>query len=217
MRKNLSVIVCVCISYFFISCNNTASNEHEITLSKKLLSTKLLNSERIKQKFGNYGIEVLSQTNVTRVSNLYSSNKGAKVTRTFAVVTYSEKIDSSHSKIHSQIINGASIGRVFKKNGWNIIKKPLYKGAIESRSEDFYHVYDLMSIQKKSLAFYMYNFHIQKDSVEHNYATITEVYHPLYINTKTLNLIYKDQQVPVKKTDTIDSILEIVYEKMQSN
>ena len=47
----------------------------------------LLNSERIAEKFGNYGIEVLEQ-NPLRVSSLYSVEHGQRVCRTFAIVMF---------------------------------------------------------------------------------------------------------------------------------
>lgn len=217
MKKGSHFFLYIFVSLFFLSCSSTATTQQEITLSKELLSSKLLNSERIKQKFGNYGIEVLSHTDVARVSNLFSSHKGAKITRTFAVVNYSEKIDSSYIKIHSQIVKGASIGRIFKKNEWKIVKKPLFKGVIKTEQGSFSLVYNLMSIRQKPLAFYMYDFYVKKDNQQYKYATITEVYHPQYINTKTLDLMYKDLQIPVKKTTEVDTVLKTVYKKMQSN
>ncbi|MDT7833377.1 hypothetical protein RQM59_13385 [Flavobacteriaceae bacterium S356] len=215
MRKITKVFLFIIVSSFLISCNTTTEQE-SITLSKKLLSTKLLNSERIKEKFGSYDIDVLSHTNKVRISNLYSFEEGTKVTRTFAVVNYPEQIDSSYAAIHSKVIKGASIGRIFKKNRWSIVKVPLYKGTIPTKLKEFSYVYDLMSIQKNALAFYMYDFHIQKDGNDYKYATITEIYHPQYINTKTLELLYKEQQIPIKKTPQVNQILNIVYAKMQS-
>ena len=46
---------------------------------------ELLNSERIAQRFGSYGIEVLESDGRVRVSNLYSNEQGGRICRTFAV------------------------------------------------------------------------------------------------------------------------------------
>src|SRR5262245_52025727 len=54
---------------------------------------ELLNSERIAAKFGSYGIEVLEQTDGTRVSNLYSGTGAEKICRTFAAVRYQPMMD----------------------------------------------------------------------------------------------------------------------------
>ncbi len=214
MRKIHNTFILLTVSVLFICCNSTTERQR-ITLPEKLLSLKLLNSERIKEKFGSYGIKVLSHTSDVRVSNLYSLKENDTITRTFAVVNYPKHIDSSYADIHIKIINGSSIGKVFKENGWSIDKAPLLKGKIDVDLSKFSYVYDLMSIQKETLAFYMYNFYIKKDGKNYKYATITEVYHPQYINAETLNLLYKDVNIPTERTSGVNQNLTIVYRKMQ--
>ena len=51
-----------------------------------MLSRALLNSERIEQRFGSYGITVLEQSDLTRVSNLYTLEEERETCRTFAIV-----------------------------------------------------------------------------------------------------------------------------------
>jgi hypothetical protein len=46
----------------------------------------LLNSERISQRFGSYGIEILDASSDYRISNLFSDEDGLAITRTFAIV-----------------------------------------------------------------------------------------------------------------------------------
>lgn len=48
----------------------------------------LLNSERIAQRYGSYGIEVLASDCGLRVSDLYSGEQTDRVTRTLAVVRF---------------------------------------------------------------------------------------------------------------------------------
>ena len=47
-----------------------------------------LNSERIRQNFGSYGVDVLSNENKRRISSLYSIDGDEKTTRTYAVVDF---------------------------------------------------------------------------------------------------------------------------------
>jgi len=47
-----------------------------------------LNSERIRQTFGSYGVDVLANDENRRVSSLYSSAGSDKTTRTYAVVDF---------------------------------------------------------------------------------------------------------------------------------
>ena len=93
-----------------------------VTLSCASSSVEL-NSERIARKYGSYGVEVIENTDNLRVSNLYSMEASRPICRTFAVVGISREIDSSFAVEHAQILEGASIGAVFKRNGWNIEKR----------------------------------------------------------------------------------------------
>jgi hypothetical protein len=46
------------------------------------ITAQILNSERIEQTFGSYGIDVIASDALLRVSNLYSRHDGEKITRT---------------------------------------------------------------------------------------------------------------------------------------
>ena len=102
----------VFLLFILLSCNN-------ITESKNTL----LNSERIEQKFGSYGIDIVQSDNQSRVSFLYSlepNNKNKKNYHTLAIVKFKETRQVSN--IHEKILNGGSIGKSFKKEGWEIDK-----------------------------------------------------------------------------------------------
>src|SRR5689334_22212205 len=86
---------------------------------------ELLNSERIAAKFGSYGIEVLEQTDGTRVSNLYSGAGDDKTCRTFAAVRYQPNLDPQLSVEHRAIVAGGSLGAVFVAAGWEVRKSHL--------------------------------------------------------------------------------------------
>jgi hypothetical protein len=149
----------------------------------------LLNSERIRQKFGSYGVEVLFSDETTRITSLYSTEGDMKVTRTFAVVMYPTDVDSALTAEHVAIISGGSIGQVFKEGGWTIEKRSIYLGQI-SPSETYNDIYRMMGgIDATELAVYVYVFNIERGGLNFEYATIAEVYHPDYLVEDDLNKI----------------------------
>ncbi|WP_159290315.1 hypothetical protein [Tenacibaculum maritimum] len=103
MKNILSLSILLFMSLLFIGC----AEKTILTTTKAYISPKL-NSERIKIKYGNYGVDVLKATSLLRVSNLYSLHKNKKITRTLAFVEYPKQINVAFLKEHSRIINGAS-------------------------------------------------------------------------------------------------------------
>ncbi len=173
-------------------------------------SVNLLNSERIAKKFGGYGIDVLHAGSQLRVSNLYD---GKKVTRTLAIVNYPERIDSAFSKEHTEIINGGSIGTVFKKHGWKIEKKNIYFGEIAAGN--YKELYKLMgNIAPSRLSIWIYVFMIRKNGKQYSYATISEIYHPDYLFLADLKCMNKDADLYLKETKPIKRDLKKIRQLM---
>jgi hypothetical protein len=175
----------------------------------------LVNSERIRLKFGSYGIEVLESGQGIRVSNLYSINEGVKTNRTFAVVAYPDIIEPEFGAEHDAILNGGSIGIVFRNNGWVVDKRHQYFGKIEvpSANSDVDAVFgDIGKIQP---VIHVYSLFVKKDNSEFRYASIAEVHHPEYLNLEDLNAIYGNSLDGVLvKNEDVDDFLEIVRTKM---
>ena len=150
----------------------------------------LLNSERIKQKYGSYGIDVLQDDGAVRISSLYSFQNGQKVTRTLAVVVYAPSIPASIQQQHKNIIAGGSVGEVFARSGWLVEKENLYVGEI-SASADFDEIYALMGESGEvDLAVNIYKLSVCKGGTCVAYATISEVHHPDYLGLSDLREIY---------------------------
>jgi len=150
----------------------------------------LLNSERIKQKYGSYGIDVLQDDGAVRISSLYSFQHGQKVTRTLAVVVYAPSIPASIQQEHQTIIAGGSIGEVFARSGWLVKKENLYIGEI-SASADFDEIYALMGESGEvDLAVHIYKLSVCSQGSCFAYATISEVHHPDYLGLSDLREIY---------------------------
>lgn len=150
----------------------------------------LLNSERIRQKFGNYGIDVLEADKRVRVSNLYSLNEGEKVTRTLAIVIFPASIPDAILPEHKLIIAGGSIGEVFKNSGWQVEKESLYLGELQA-SPNYAGVYEMMGkIPISDLAVHEYELSVSTENGKIFYTTIVEVHNPEYLRLHELETIY---------------------------
>ena len=150
-------------------------------------SRELLNSERIQQKFGSYGVEVLANGDRTRITNLYSVDAGAKTCRTFAVVRFPAAIDPAVAIEHATITGGGSIGAVFAANGWRVLKTHLAFREIEAtpRLANLMHV----AIGTR-LAEHAYVLDVAKNGKTVAYAALLEIHHPDYLRRSDLERIY---------------------------
>lgn len=179
-----------------------------------VLSVNLLNSERIEKKFGGYGIDVLYNSAKLRVSNLYD---GKHITRTLAIVDYPKAIDSAFAKEHQIIVQGGSIGSVFKEQGWKIEKKNVFLGELPP-SADWNKLYELMgNIPPSKLSIWIYVFYIRKDDKVFPYATISEIYHPDYLSLADLKCINKESDAYLKRTRVVTHELRKVTKLMRLN
>lgn len=149
-------------------------------------STQPLNSERIAIRYGNYGIEILYADARHRISNLYSEADGRKTMRTLALVEFTAADSPDIVSEHRQILSGGSIGAVFKEAEW-IIDKTSSRYCLSRADLESIPELELMGIlYSATLATRIYIFQVQKGSLSINYATITEIYHPDYIQAAEL-------------------------------
>lgn len=175
---------------------------------------KLLNSERIEQKFGSYGIDVLSSDSSLRVSDLYSLENGRKVCRTFAVVLYPTTIDPLFAAEHAAILAGGSIGAVFKQRGWTVTKKNLYFGTLSPTPKVARLMHDGSG---RRLAVHVYGLYVAKNGKSFEYATIAEVHHPDYLTLEEVRHIYGNPEpVPAETAGLVQRMLAVTVEQMGS-
>lgn len=150
-------------------------------------SAQILNSERIEQTFGSFGIDVLYSDESLRVSSLYSEEGGARTTRTVAVVQYPALVDGAFTSEHQVILDGGSIGATFKEAGWEVVKINL--STQEMRQPD--EITQLMSLDGRSpLATHFYQLDIRRQGERIPYAEIVEIHHPDYLTLDDLQRIY---------------------------
>ena len=211
----LCLFIGILLSFDSCICKNSQSSVVSDS-SDTFLAPKLLNSERIKLKFGNYHIKVLKKNAELRVSNLYSIKEDTNITRTFAVVHYPEIIDSAFLKEHKKIVAGGSIGSVFKQAQWKIKKESLFFGELKP-SSDYQYIFQLMgNIAPSKLAIYTYRFTLNKEGKSYQYATISEVYHPDYLTLNQLKKIYQDADIFLDHT-AVHQLLKDVENEMKTN
>ena len=168
----------------------------------------LLNSERIEQHFGNYGIELLPSEAGVRRSNLFSQAGETKTCRTYAVVEFAGELDPRIEGAHKLIEAGSSIGATLKEQGWGILKETLHIGVIHLPAESG-EVRNLMRIEgPRDLALHAYRLVVVDGSEELAYATILEVHHPDYLAATDLLAIYgldaSDSQAATNLTQFTD-------------
>jgi len=193
------------------SANTNQGETHHAEKQSPLLG----NSERIRLKFGSYGIEVLENSPSLRVSSLYSTHDGEKINRTFAVTSYPNLIELAFAKEHEAIINGQSIGIVFEKNGWLIDKHHLYFGEIETPSGHFGGTSQYVEAGKTQAAIHVYALVVRKHSSEFQYAFIAEVHHPEFLQLEDLAGIYGPEfESHLKKKEGIGDFLKVIESRI---
>jgi hypothetical protein len=149
-----------------------------------------LNSERIAERFGSYGIDVIKSGPGLRRSNLYSNENGIHTCRTYAVVRFVDEPDALIDAEHAKILAGQSIGAIFKASGWTIFKESLHIGT--TRIDDIAHpVAKLMQLQSAAdVAMHVYHLMLKKNDRAIDYATLIELHHPDYLQRVDLMNLY---------------------------
>lgn len=171
-------------------------------LSACATESVVLNSERIEQRFGTYGIDVLASEAGLRRSSLFSHDGDTATCRTYAVVQFAEQLDDRYDDAHSSVLAGKSIGATFKESGWGIQKNTLYVGSIRLPPSQT-QVGELMRLNgAHDLALHVYQLMLVRDDQELEYATILEAHHPEYLTESSLRELFDyDMPEPLPATD----------------
>ena len=176
-----------------------------------------LNSEHIARKFGNYHLEVLETNENVRVSNLYSMEPAGPVCRTFSVVGLTEDVNEDFAAEHAKILEGGSIGAVFRRNGWTVEKRHLYIGEMQIGRQAV-RVTGLMRIKPPAnTAVHIYLLAISKNGNSFDYAMIAEVHHPVYLTIGALWSLFGSEYSGDKHRKDVRQILELVRGKFRDS
>ncbi len=152
--------------------------------------TMLLNSERIRKRYGSCSIRVLDQHDGLRRTGLFSSEDGQETCRTFATVRFATEIPEELEATHATITAGASIG--FSLAASNL---PIIRRTLGIRTVRLDHPADswieLMRIDlPATLAAHVYQLDLARGSTAAPYATIAELHHPVYLTEAALRAAY---------------------------
>lgn len=170
--------------------NNLPRSVVAVALDACAHEPERLNSEQITERFGSYGIDVISSKPGLRRSNLYSSESGVRTCRTYAVVRFEDEPDAMIDAEHAQILAGKSIGAIFKASGWTIFKETLYVGTATLDDAD-HPVANLMRLDRGAdVAMHVYRLLLEKSQQAIDYATLIEVHHPDYLGRADLLDLY---------------------------
>lgn len=159
-------------------------------LSACALEPESLNSERIEQRFGSYGIDLLGYAAGVRRSSLYSLAGDSRICRTYAVVRFQEELAPSVATAHADVMAGQSIGATFKSGGWTISKTTLHVGTLSLDSAG-HPIGGLMHlVGPAQLAMHAYRLKLERNTHAIDYATIVEIHHPDYLSLAELSNLY---------------------------
>jgi len=152
--------------------------------------TLLLNSERIEQRFGSYGVDVLASEAGLRRSSLFSIANQQRVCRTYSIVRFTDQPDRSYGHEHTKVLEGNSLGQVFRSHGWSIHKQTLHIGSVEVEGPAS-EVCELMRLRgTQVLALHVYQLLLVKNTQVFEYALIIEAHHPDHLSSSDLLEIY---------------------------
>jgi len=151
-----------------------------------------LNSERIERLFGSYGVDIVHQSGLKRVSCLYSLSGDQEICRTFAVVRFVETMPEPLSRVHGEIRSGASIGATLKENGWQINKINRYIGTLRIPAEARFLARSMRIEVPVALPMHVYRLVASRGHEHLAYATLIEVHHPELHSRGSLEQAYRD-------------------------
>jgi hypothetical protein len=172
----------------------------------------LLNSERIEQRFGNYGIEILESEDGLRRSNLYSREGNLATCRTYALVEFTERLDERYADTHATVLAGGSIGATAREHGWEVRKHTAYIDQLRLPPRTT-QVSRLMRLRGgELLAVHVYRLTLARSDEALPYATIIEIHHPDYLGLAELRALYADDDEGTLPAAEVERIGDLLFE-----
>ena len=135
-----------------------------------------LNSDAIAITYGNYGIEVLSQTEQQRLVSLFSITGGTKICRTLAV-THFLPLDPALFQVDQLIRDGLSVGATLRENGFTVCKVAITQTTLISGST-FFELSNKETPIGTEVRAQVYALSAICNKKDLPYAIIAEAYHP---------------------------------------
>ncbi|MGI9235180.1 MAG: hypothetical protein ACR2RD_16220 [Woeseiaceae bacterium] len=170
----------------------------------------LLNSERIQQRFGSFGIAILRAETGLRRSSIFSWHGKNQVCRTYAVVRFAEQPVEWYREEHAKVLAGNSIGAIFRSHGWDVHKQTLHIGHL-SLPDKGSSIAELMQLDDESeLAMHVYQLLLVRQEQVFEYAAIVETHHPAYLTEADLRDLYEFDASTALSSPAISELTSLV-------
>jgi len=172
----------------------------------------LLNSERIAQRFGSYGITVLPSEAGLRRSSLFSMHEDKAICRTYAVVRFADQPHDRYSKEHADVLAGNSIGAIFRSHGWDVHKQTMYIGSVMLPNR-ITPIGELMHIEDQiELALHVYQLLLVRNEQVFEYATIVETHHPEYLTEDDVLQLYEYDESTALSPQAVSDLVDLALD-----
>lgn len=180
------------------------------------LAPNILNSERIKRKFGSFGVSLLKQDEDAgiRVSNLYSEHDGERFMRALAFVHFSSSMDERLKDAHQEILSGGSIGTTLVKHGLSMDKRITFKGLSRYMPNN---IIEAMKVYQREFATVTYELVAKDGDKNFSYCTITEIYSPTFLSLEDVEQIYANEQKINDKKSLVSEKLALPIAERHAN
>ncbi|MDG1065702.1 MAG: hypothetical protein P8O91_05755 [Luminiphilus sp.] len=143
-----------------------------------------MNSDKIRERFGHYGVELLKQDTRTRLASLYSLSGERRVTRTLALTRFELPTHPEVEAQDAQIRSGESIGATLRNAGWTILKNETVDCQVTA-GQRFALLGGSTLSPEDNVLLRIYTLNVSKQDLAIDYAIIAEAYHCDHIAPST--------------------------------
>ena len=141
-----------------------------------------MNSDKIRERFGHYGVELLEQSPRTRLASLYSLSDEQRITRTLALTRFELPAHPAVEEQDAQIRSGESIGATLRQAGWTVVKNNTIDCQVTA-GRRFALLGGATLSPEDSVLLRVYTLSVVKQDLALDYAIIAEAYHCEHIAT----------------------------------
>lgn len=166
-----------------------------------------MNSDRIRQMFGSYSVDVLRQQEDLRIANLCSKHGTRTICRTLAVTLFAPTLPDALQRADQMIREGSSIGETLRQQGFVTHKADTHWCTVTA-GEPFASITQQEVAAGSRLAARVYTLLVEHEGDCWEYATIAEAYHPEH------EAIHMDSQrcedadtIPERQRAALDELL----------
>lgn len=151
-----------------------------------------LNSERIEQRFGSYGVHVIAQSGRDRATCLYSRETSGPVCRTVALVRFAYPEPPGLEAPLAEIRAGASLGQTIADYGYSITKLNREMEAVDIAQNDGEVLAAWFRLEPPvALAAHRYRLDAVRNAERVTVAEVLELHHPAYLDAAEVVSIYR--------------------------